>query len=105
MCTYAFLGSNQHAHLYQILSYFEWLTQCGLAIQYNVFVIIAKVITSNYKQPIRWASYEVSIGSILSHSGLVTPYSDIDLGHIGSDNGLVPEGNKPLPGPMLSFHQ
>ena len=25
--------------------------------------------------------------------------------NIGSDNGLVPDGTKPLPEPMLTYHQ
>ena len=37
----------------------------------------------------------------LTHSGLVTPYGD----NISSDNGLMPDGTKPLPEPMLTDHQ
>ena len=35
----------------------------------------------------------------------MTPYGDRDLGNIGSGNGLVPDGTKPLPEPMLIYHQ
>ena len=40
----------------------------------------------------------------LTYCGLVMPYGDIDLGHIGSGNGLLPDGTKPLPEPMLTVH-
>ena len=33
------------------------------------------------------------------------PYDDIDLGQIGSRNGLLPIGTKPFPEPMLTYHQ
>ena len=29
-------------------------------------------------------------------------YSNMDLGNIGSGNGLLPDGNKPLPDPMFT---
>ena len=35
--------------------------------------------------------------------GLVKPYGDIDLHQHGSGNGLLPDGTKPLPEPMLTF--
>ena len=35
----------------------------------------------------------------------MTPYDDTDRVEIGSGNGLVPDGNKPLPEPMLTYHQ
>ena len=42
----------------------------------------------------------------LNHCGPVTPYGDINLGqHWHSGNGLLPDGTKPLPEPMLTFHQ
>ena len=41
----------------------------------------------------------------LAHCGQVMPYGDTDLGYIGSGNGLVPDGTKPLPGPMLTDHK
>ena len=37
--------------------------------------------------------------------GLVMPYGDRTLVNIGSGNGLVPDGTKPLPEPMLTDHQ
>ena len=43
--------------------------------------------------------------SELTHCGLVTPYGNKDLGQHGSGNGLVPDGSKPLPEPMLTDHQ
>ena len=42
----------------------------------------------------------------LTHSGLVTPYGDSELGqHIGSGNSLLPDGTKSLPEPMLTDRQ
>ena len=35
----------------------------------------------------------------------MTPYGDVNLCYIGSGNGLLPDGNKPLPEPMLTYHQ
>ena len=37
--------------------------------------------------------------------GPVMPYGDIDLGNIGLGNGLLPDGIKPLPEPMLTYQQ
>ena len=39
----------------------------------------------------------------LTHFGLVTPYGD--RVNIGSGNGLLPDGTKPLPEPMLTDHR
>ena len=33
------------------------------------------------------------------------PYYNLDLLSIGSVDGLVPDGTKPLPEPMLIYHQ
>ena len=42
----------------------------------------------------------------LAHSGLVTPYGDIDLlVDADSGNGLLPDNTKPLPETMLIYHQ
>ena len=41
----------------------------------------------------------------LTHCGLVMPYGDIDLVNIGLDNGLLPDGTKPLLEPLLTYHQ
>ena len=41
----------------------------------------------------------------LTHSGLVTPYATKLWAYIGSGNGLLPDGTKPLPEPMLIDHQ
>ena len=41
----------------------------------------------------------------LTEFGLVTPHADIDLGYIGSGNGLAPDATKPLPEPMLTYYQ
>ena len=41
----------------------------------------------------------------LTHCGLLTPYVDKIWVNIGSGNGLLPDGTKPLPEPMLTYHQ
>ena len=41
----------------------------------------------------------------LTHCVLVMPYGQIKWVNIGSGNGLVPDGTKPLPEPMLTYHQ
>ena len=47
-----------------------------------------------------------SIPNVLTHCGLVTPYDDMDLGEwFGTGNNLLPDGTKPLPKRMLTYHQ
>ena len=43
--------------------------------------------------------------AILIHWGLVRAYGCIDVVNIGAGNGLLPDGNKPLPQPMLTYYQ
>ena len=40
----------------------------------------------------------------LTHCGLGTPYRDIEMVNIGSGNGLLPDGTKPLPEPVSTSH-
>ena len=40
----------------------------------------------------------------LTHWSLVTPYGDIELCQHWLGNGLLPDGTKPLPEPMLNKH-
>ena len=42
---------------------------------------------------------------ILTHSSLVMPNGDTNLGNIGSGYGLLPDGTKPLPEPIIPYHQ
>ena len=42
---------------------------------------------------------------VLTHRGLVTPCVTQIWVNIGSCNGLLPDGSKPLPKPMLTYHQ
>ena len=44
-------------------------------------------------------------GGALTHYGQVTPYGVIELVNIGSGNGLVLSSTKPLPEPMMTYHQ
>ena len=32
-------------------------------------------------------------------------YGDIDIGQLGSGNGLLPDGTMPLRDPMVTYHQ
>ena len=49
--------------------------------------------------------YIVIFEEKLTHWGRVMPYGDSDLVNIGSGNGLLPDGTKPLPEQMLTYHQ
>ena len=50
--------------------------------------------------------YDIDIEEFfLTHHGPVVPYDVIELVNIGSDNGLLPDGTKPLPETMLTNHQ
>ena len=42
---------------------------------------------------------------VLTHWGPVTPYGANIWVNIGSGNGLLLDGTKPLPEPMLTYHQ
>ena len=42
---------------------------------------------------------------VLTPCGAVTPYGVIDVVNIGSANGFLPDGTKPLPKPMLNNQQ
>ena len=33
------------------------------------------------------------------------PYGDLEMGNIGSGNGVLPDSTKPLPEPLLIYHQ
>ena len=41
----------------------------------------------------------------LTHCGLVMTLATLIWVNIGSGNGLLPDGTKPLPEPMLMYHQ
>ena len=41
----------------------------------------------------------------MSHCGLTMLYINIDLDQNGSGIGLLPDGTKPLPEPLLTYHQ
>ena len=45
-----------------------------------------------------------NISRMLTHCGILTPYADIWVNN-DSDNGLVPDGTKSLPEPMLTNNQ
>ena len=46
-----------------------------------------------------------SHGMQLTLFGLVTQMASLNLVNIGYGNGLLPDGTKPLPKPMLTYHQ
>ena len=49
------------------------------------------------------SSQSISAVVLLTHCGLVMLYGHIWV-NIGSSNGLVPNGTKPLPEPKLTYH-
>ena len=68
-------------------------------VSYRVHCIVYRIVS--------WARLIVSVlvniwsGYLLTHCHLVMPCGDTDLFSIGSGNGLLPDGNKPLPEPMM----
>ena len=56
-------------------------------------------------EPVHWHTYASPV--LLTHCGQEMPHGDIDLGqiNIGSDNGFLPNSTKPLPEPMVTYHQ
>ena len=50
-----------------------------------------------------WDYVNGILSSSLTHCGLVTPLAI--WVNIGSGNGLLPDSTKPLPEPMLIYHQ
>ena len=72
--------------------------QCHCSAQY--FKMIPKQRTVNF------AGIQASPSlKDLTHWSLGMPYGDRDLGQLGSGNGLLPDGTKPLPEPMLTYYQ
>ena len=49
--------------------------------------------------------YSSTMGSSLVYCGLVMQYDIESLVNAGAGDGLVPDGTKPLPEPMLKFHR
>ena len=43
-------------------------------------------------------------GHLFTNCDMVNPYGNIGLAVVGSGNGLLPDGIKPLPEPMLTSH-
>ena len=50
-------------------------------------------------------AYAATMLITLTHCGLVVQYSEINLGRHGLSNGLLPDGTKSLPEPMLTYYQ
>ena len=42
---------------------------------------------------------------MLTHCGLMMPYGNKYMDQHDSGNGLLPDGTKPLPQPMLTYHR
>ena len=51
--------------------------------------------------PFDGGELSIYVTEISTHRGLMTPHSDTELGQTDSDNGILPDSIKPLPGPML----
>ena len=62
----------------------------------------AITVTWTNADPVHWQIYAALRGDELTHWGLVMPEIWVN---IGSGNGLLPDGTKPLPEPMLTYHQ
>ena len=60
---------------------------------------------NNWKPQIIVRNLYFDLLFLLTHCGLVTPYGIRYLGNAGSGKGLLPDGIKPLPEPMLTYHQ
>ena len=56
---------------------------------------------------LKWLLYVKEIFSSFrfTQCGLVMPYHCINRVNIASGNGLLPDGTKPLPEPILTYHQ
>ena len=85
-----YLFENSHRRWKDI---FNWLSSSVETAMIMTPAVSMEIISSCY---LLWKS---------THCGLVTPYDDIDLVNVGSDNGLLLDGTKPLPELMLTHHQ
>ena len=94
--------------------FFFNFSESGLNFEVAAAVDINNVANDIYRHnfpgvKLKQRSIEVMyIHVYITHWGLVMPFGDIDLGqqlNIGSGNGLLPDGTKPLPEPMLTYHQ
>ena len=65
---------------------------------YNIGILCEGTADSKSALPVK-----VMFG--FTHYGLFTPYGDRDRVNIGPGNGLLPDGTRPLPEPVLTDHQ
>ena len=89
--------SLTYHHIHQLDSFHNSLLKFTTKIQikalpHEPFVRAIRPIGPHHKGP-------------LTHWGLVMPYGAKIWVNIGSGNGLLPDGTKPLPEPMLTYHQ
>ena len=71
-------------------------------IQINIFNIL--FLVCRLKTILRPADEISQTRKLLTHCGPVTPYATEIWVNIGSGNGLVPDGTRTLPKPMLTNH-
>ena len=77
------------------------ITASHMGAREQAFILTRKfVITLLYQNIV---SQDHSVKCSLTHCGLVTPHGTEIWANIASGNGLLPDGTKPLPEPMLNF--
>ena len=80
-------------------------TLCSLSDNYTFMCIPCQYIIAIYGE-YTWNNIWTHRFPIKTHCGLVTPHGDRDLGqHWILGNGLLLDGTKPLPEPMLTHHK
>ena len=73
-------------------------TKIFIKIQFSFEKMHLKMSSAKW-QPFYWGL------NVLTHCGLVMSYGILDSINIGSGNGLLPDGTKPLPEQVLTNHQ
>ena len=95
----AILSRPRHVNFLGKIAHRYGLHTCGVD-STSYCVCLMQWMTNMFSEI--WSLQVYNSGLI--HCGLVTPYADTDLG-LDSGNGLVTNGNKPLPEIMLTYHQ
>ena len=76
----------------------------------NFSEILIEILTFSFKKmhlkvlSAKWRPFCLGL-NVLTHCGLVISYDYTDLGQHWPGNGLVPDGIKVLPDPILTYHQ
>ena len=76
----------------------------------NFSEILIKILTFSFKKmclklsSAKWRPFCLGL-NVLTHWDLVNNMVTLSLVNTGSCNGLLPDGTKPLPKPVLTYHQ